>query len=121
MGIKKYVITRVLVAVPLIMVAVIINFLIMHTAPGSPVDFILAAEEIHYLTPEMIALLEETYGLNKPLSEQLMIYISKMLKGDFGYSYQYHRPVFDLIYSRLGITLLLTIPSFVCSMASISL
>ncbi len=115
MSLFRYVINRILIAIPLVLVAIAINFTIIHLAPGSPIDFILSSGEVHLVTPEFIADITAQYGLDKPIWIQFSIYIQKIFRGDFGYSYQYHRPVLSIIYERLYNTLLLTIPAFIFS------
>jgi peptide/nickel transport system permease protein len=116
MGILRYIGKRILLAIPLVLVALTINFTIIHLAPGSPIDFILHSGEIHVMTPEFIEAINKQYGLDKPLWQQLVVYITNTLRGDLGYSYQYHKPVLEIILSRLGVTLLLMIPAFIISL-----
>jgi peptide/nickel transport system permease protein len=59
--------------------------------------------------PELRAALEEKYGFNKPLITQLALYLRQILKGDFGNSYLYNRPVAGMIAARMPQTLLLGI------------
>jgi peptide/nickel transport system permease protein len=58
-------------------------------------------------TKEYIEMIREIYGLNKPLHEQLIIYLGKLFTGDFGYSFTFKRPVLDVILERVPTTLLL--------------
>jgi len=78
------VVKRVSNAVALILAVVILNFLLIHIAPGDIVDTI--AGEMGGISPELIAQIRADYGLDKPLYEQLAIYVLKILQGDLGYS-----------------------------------
>lgn len=71
--------------------------------PGDPAT-ILAGEEA---SEEVLELIRESYGLDKPTYEQLLIYMSRVLRGDLGYSYSYKAPVLDVIASRIQPTMLL--------------
>ena len=115
MGIAKYVLKRLAMSIPLLIVAICINFLIIHSAPGSPVDFILSSGELHLVSKEVLDAIKAEYGLDKPLYMQLFVYITKVLQGNLGYSGRYHQPVIDLVWERLGRTLLFMVPSFVIS------
>jgi peptide/nickel transport system permease protein len=112
MGIIRYVISRLIIAIPLVIIAICINFTIIHLAPGSPIDFILSSGEVHLITPDYLAAIQAQYGLDKPLWEQLFIYVSKILRGDLGYSYLYSEPVIRLIQEKLANTLFLVVPAF---------
>lgn len=97
-----YVGMRVARSIPLILIVVIINFTLIHLAPGDPV-FILEPEA----SPEFIEETRERLGLNKPLWEQLVLYIIQVLKGDLGRSYRQGEPVLDVIARKVPPSLML--------------
>ena len=99
-----YVLRRLLQAVPLVFVIIFINFILIHAAPGDPVDFLVGTMEA---TPEYLADLRREFGLDEPLWIQLWRYASRILVLDMGYSLRFREPVFGLIMSRLPATLLL--------------
>lgn len=98
---------RLLYAALLILAVIILNFFLLHLAPGDPADVI--AGEMGGATEEMLAQIRKTYGLDQPLLTQLGIYLGRMLQGDLGQSYFYNAPVTELILDRLGPTLLLAL------------
>jgi peptide/nickel transport system permease protein len=110
----KFVIKRILIAIPLVLAIVIMNFIIIHSAPGDPVAFMVSGVE--NATPAFMALKRAELGLDKPLYVQLLIYLGTILRGDLGYSFIYHRPVADVIAERLQATLLLTLTSFIITL-----
>lgn len=116
---KRYVATRVAQAVPLVLAIICVNFAIMHIAPGDPVDFLVSGME--GASSEYIRMLKAKYGFDKPLIEQLMIYLLNILRGEFGYSFYYHDSVLNVIMSRLSATLLLTIASLTIELVGIYL
>lgn len=59
--------------------------------------------------PAVIQKLRDTYGVDKPMIEQYFIWVNNMLHGDFGKSFEWNQPVSQLISSRLGITVLLSV------------
>jgi peptide/nickel transport system permease protein len=60
------------------------------------------------LPPEQVAKIRSDLGLDRPLYEQMVIYVLHILRGDLGYSFISRRPVIQLIFERLPLTLLLT-------------
>ncbi len=86
-----------------------INFLIPRMMPGDPTIYLLG-EDVYAIAPELVEELRRSYGLDKPLLEQYVIYLQRMFCGDFGYSFSFGRPVLEIIAERLPTTLLLTLP-----------
>ena len=109
---KSYILKRVLVTIPLVFLSLTINFIIMKSAPGDPVGFLISGMEAWGISPDYIEMIRLEYGLNKPISEQLLIYMGKALSGDLGYSYTYHQPVLKVIFDSTMNTLLLMSTGF---------
>ncbi len=91
----------------LILAVLVLNFLLIHMAPGDPADVI--AGEMGGATQEMLDDIRRGYGLDKPIHVQLGVYLSKAIQGDLGNSFFYNAPVLDLIMARIGPTLLLVV------------
>jgi peptide/nickel transport system permease protein len=108
---QKYILKRVLQFLPTVLVIVIVTWGLIRIAPGDPA-LALAGE---MATPEMIEALRSAYGLNKPLYEQLAIYLTKVFQGDLGYSLTYGVPVMRIIMMRIPATLLLMLSANVLS------
>lgn len=98
-------------AVLLLLAVLVMNFCLIHLAPGDPVQVI--AGEMGGASPEVIAALRAKYGLDHSLLEQLFTYLGKVAHGDFGYSYYFNQPVLGLILQRLTATLYLAGASLV--------
>jgi len=101
----RYVLRRLAQAVPTIIVIAIINFCVLQLAPGDAADVL--AGESGGATPEYMQQIRESYGLDKPIPVQLVLYVKNVLSLDLGYSFRNSAPVRDLILQRLGPTLLL--------------
>lgn len=99
-----YIAGRILQAVPLLLVVIVITFLLVHSAPGDPIDILAGNMET---TAEYRAELRAEFGLDRPLALQLVTYIGKVLTLDLGFSLRYRQDVFELIMSRLPATMLL--------------
>jgi peptide/nickel transport system permease protein len=110
MSMRRYVLRRILQMIPTILVILILNFFIIRLAPGDPARA-MAGENAFKANIET---LRAKWGLTKPLSQQLVIYFSRLAHGDLGYSYNYLTPVLNLIVDRLPQTafLMLTATAF---------
>ena len=98
------------------MVAVLaVNFALIHAAPGDPATVI--AGEMGGGDQAVIDSIKKAYGLDKPLPEQFITYLSKSVRGDLGVSYTYNRPVSSLIADRIGPTILLVLTSLLVAIA----
>lgn len=98
------------------MVAVLaVNFALIHAAPGDPATVI--AGEMGGGDQAVIDNIKKAYGLDKPLPEQFITYLSKSVRGDLGVSYTYNRPVSSLIADRIGPTILLVLTSLLVAIA----
>ncbi len=81
----------------------VISFFILHLAPGKPTDVLEAMNP--KITPEAREQLEKLYGLDKPIYEQYLLWLKRMIKLDFGRSFTTdRRPVWDKIKERLPVT-----------------
>jgi peptide/nickel transport system permease protein len=104
-----YIIRRILGAIPLILLVLVINFIILHLAPGDPVFLFIQGGA--GVTAEYVEQVRKMLGLDKPLGEQLLIFIINVFRGDLGFSHFYQRPVINVIAERMPITFLLVILS----------
>lgn len=107
---------RLFKAVFILFAIVVINFLLVRAAPGDPAT--VMAGEAGAGDEQFVAQLREQFGLDRPLHEQLGIYLADVATGDLGYSYRQQRPVWDLIADRLPATLILTGAAFVLALAA---
>lgn len=81
-----------------------ITFALTYMAPGDPVRAMYAASGT-IPSEEILEQTREKMGLNEPFFTQYLSWLTDCLRGDFGTSYMYHRPVAELILERLGPTL----------------
>jgi oligopeptide transport system permease protein len=79
----RYAISRLLGAIPTILVIITLAFLLLHAAPGGPFD------SQKKIPPEIKQNIERKYHLDEPLYKQYFRYLVGILQGDFGPSYQY--------------------------------
>ncbi len=111
-----YVLRRLLLAVPVVFAIVVLNFLLLHLAPGDAAQVL--AGEAGSASPEYIAQLRQRFGLDRPLVLQLLLYAKNVLSLDLGFSFRHNLPVLDLIAGRLWPTLLLMLTTLVVSVVT---
>jgi len=92
---------RLLQLVPVVIGITIVVFLMLRLIPGDPVKIILGSRA----TPESIASLERSLGLDKPLWQQYLYFMRNLAQGDLGQSLLYRQPVRELVLERLPATL----------------
>ena len=108
----KYILGRLLQAVPLIFVVLTVNFILIHSAPGDPLTLLIGDGPA---SEELIARTRAEFGLDKPLHVQYFSYVANVLQFNLGYSLRYREDVLGLIISRLPASFLLMGTSFVVS------
>ncbi|CAN5241751.1 ABC transporter permease [soil metagenome] len=109
MNVLRFIAQRLLQALMLVIAVVVLNFALVHAAPGDPVETIAGASG--GMSEELKAELRHSYGLDKPLPVQLGVYLVRVAQLDLGYSYFFNLPVSGLIADRIPATLLLVLCS----------
>lgn len=105
----SYLFKRLLVIVPVLFGITLITFIVIHLAPGGPVE---AQTELHIkVSAEARENLKRLYGLDKPLHIQYIEWLKRFIKFDFGESFVDQRKVIDKIKERIPITLAINILS----------
>ncbi len=97
---KKYLLKRIAISIATLLAILLILFLMLEFMPGSPFND-------EKLTADQVALLNQKYGLDKPMIVRFFNYLKNMLTGDFGVSYTISKntPISTLLESRLPISL----------------
>ena len=110
-----YIIRRALHAIPLLMMVSIVGFILINLPPGDYLNTYLIRLQSEGTTAaqEMISGLKQRFGLDRPLHQQYLMWISNFLQGDMGESFQQRRPVLDIVRDRLPVTLLLTVTTLI--------
>ncbi|MCB0063569.1 MAG: ABC transporter permease [Caldilineaceae bacterium] len=109
----QYIIRRILQAIPLLVVISILTFGLISMAPGG---VMAGFEENPNLTPEDLARLEESLGLNRPVHERYLEWAGRLLRGDWGHSLTSKRPVIEEIGERLPNTLQLMLVAYLVTL-----
>ena len=104
-----YILRRVVMMVPMLLVISFISFVIIQLPPG---DFLNTMQAVQGasgggMTNEQAELLRRLYGLDEPMMVQYVKWLSGFPRGDFGYSFEWRTTVWNLIDERIGYTILL--------------
>lgn len=102
----SYILRRLVQVIPTLLIIVTLVFLMLFVI-GDPVALMLGDDA----TPEQIATMRSALGLDRPLWEQYITYLSNLLRGDFGTSYRYGLPAMPIVLERLPATLTLALSS----------
>lgn len=101
----NYILRRLMI-LPVVLLGVsIVVFLVIHLVPGNPAQVIAGADA----PPETVAAIERDLGLDRPLPEQYLRYMSRVVRGDLGDSLRSKRPVMDEVMTALPKTLQLAV------------
>lgn len=110
----RFLASRVVKGVVVLLAIAVLNFALIRAAPGDPATVMAgeagAADEV------FVQQLRERFGLDRPMIEQLGLYLKGIVTFDLGFSYRQGRSVASLIGERLPATLLLTGSAFVISL-----
>jgi peptide/nickel transport system permease protein len=104
-----YIVRRLLLAAPVMLIVGTMTFLLLHVTPGDPAAVMLGPEA----TPEQVERLQDELGLNDPLAVQYPRWIGNVLRFDLGRSIFLDRPVSQAILERATPTLQLTLYSMI--------
>lgn len=96
----QYTIRRLLMAIPVLLGILIVTFALARMIPGEPCKAMLGEKA----TAEVCERFNIRYGFDKPITTQFGIYMSDILKGDFGNSIRFSRPVTIILIERLPLT-----------------
>jgi peptide/nickel transport system permease protein len=110
----QYVVHRLLLMIPTLLAISIVTFVIIQLPPGNYLDTLISELRAAGETADLqkVEFLRKQYGLDQPVWMQYWIWLSGLLHGDLGYSFEYDRPVTAIIGERLALT-------FVVSFAAI--
>jgi peptide/nickel transport system permease protein len=105
-----YLVNRILTMIPTLFVISVLVFLIIQAPPGDYLSTYITelqsqgeavdADKINYLRAQ--------YGLDKPMYEQYLVWVTGLLRGDLGYSFEYSLPVSEVVGDRLILTIIVS-------------
>ncbi|MGO4348592.1 nickel/cobalt ABC transporter permease [Paenibacillus sp. MCAF9] len=107
----RYIIRRLLLAIPLLLIISFITFVLINLSPQDPAELILQAQGIPNITDALIAQTNEELGLNQPFIIRYLHWVAACLHLDFGDSYVTGKPIWSLVGPAFLNTLKLTLVS----------
>ena len=108
----RYILKRILQAVPLLLVISFIVFTLIHLAPYDAID----AQITSNISQEEINILREQSGLNKPFLIQYVDWLGQILSGNFGHSLVTHNSVGEEILAKIPNTISLVLPAYITAL-----
>src|SRR5260370_26594452 len=102
---RRIVLRRLAQIIPLILAVIVLNFVLIHLAPGSLFDVMTSEQQI--TDPSMLDQLRHTYGVDQAAAVQFFKYIWSVMRLDLGFSYRQNAPVLNVIMQQLPATLIL--------------
>ena len=90
-------------------------FLLMDASPLDPLQTNVGQAALGSMSPEQIAKLEEYWGVGAPAAERYLNWLGGALRGDFGVSLLYRRPVLEVMGQRLANSLWLLVSAWLLS------
>jgi len=103
MPLYHYIIRRLLLMIPLLLGITLIAFTISHAVPGNPIAANLGQKAMS--DPKIVAAFEKEWGLDKPVAQQYLIYLGKLVQGDMGRSIKSRRAVIEDLRAFLPATI----------------
>jgi len=110
---SEYVIRRLLLVIPTMLVVAIFAFGLLNLTPGDPASLMAGEQE----TPEDIERLRKAMGLDKPIGERFIIWMGQLVRGDLGDSIRSGKSVSSILVGRLEPTISLTVLTEILSIS----
>ena len=114
MGRLQFLLGRLLKSAVVLLAVIVLNFTVLRLAPGDPA-LVLAGEQ-GAADAAFVDQIRKDFGLDKPVGEQLVVYIKSLATLDLGLSFRERRPIWHIISERLPATILLTLTAFAISL-----
>ena len=92
-----------------------LSFIIIQLPPGDYLTTLMTELESRgeAIDQSRLQFLRETYGLDRPMIEQYFVWLGGMLTGDYGYSFEYNRPVADVVGDRMLLTIVVSFATII--------
>jgi microcin C transport system permease protein len=117
----SYILRRLLLIIPTLLGISLACFLLIQFVPGGPVEEMISRIQgfsnqkgggAKTISPAEVANIKAYFGFDRPAHERYIKWLGNLLQGNFGDSYIYHRPVLDVILSKVPLSLFFGLSSF---------
>ena len=111
----SFIVRRLLIMIPTMLAISQVAFIIIKLPPGDYLTTVItnAAARGETIDPDELARLQRQYGLDQPMVVQYFDWLAGLFVGDWGYSFEYNRPVSDIIWERVGWSFIISILSLI--------
>lgn len=107
-GNMKILFLRILSSLLTLFLLVSLLFFLIRLSPGDPSDKYISAKLGSVLSKKV----EQEFSLNQPITQQYISFVSNIFRGELGISYNYHQPVFKVIWEYFSFTIIFALLSF---------
>ena len=109
----EFIVRRIIYVIPTLILISIVSYAIIELPPGDYLSSYVAQleEQGEQLNEAELAALRQKYGLGQPIYVRYWKWISRFVRGDFGVSFEWNRPVRELVLDRVGLTALISLSS----------
>jgi peptide/nickel transport system permease protein len=113
----QYILRRILYLIPTLWIVSVVSFMVIELPPGDFLTSMITQMELQgeRLEQDELMRLKARYGFDQPLYVRYYKWITGVLHGDFGQSFEWNRPVGELIWDRLGLTFAVSISTLLFS------
>jgi peptide/nickel transport system permease protein len=107
----RYLIHRIFLMIPTLLLISLVTFILIQLPPGDYLETMISELRAAGETADLqkVEFLRKQYGLEEPMWKQYGLWLSGLLRGDLGYSFEYDRPVSDIIGERLALTFVVSV------------
>ncbi|GGM61908.1 ABC transporter permease [Dactylosporangium sucinum] len=109
----RYVVRRLLAAIPVLIGVTLVSYLALSFAPGDKLSAVVSQEALLQMTEPQKAALRHSLGLDQSLWKGYLHFLQRLVHGDLGFSLSSGRPIASELTERIGVTLQLVGPSLV--------
>jgi peptide/nickel transport system permease protein len=111
----RYLVQRVLLMLPTLFLISVVTFVIIQLPPGDYLETMISDLEASGERADLakVEFLRQEFGLDQPLWKQYWFWVTGLVRGDMGYSFEYDRPVSDIIGERLLLTFVVSFGSII--------
>jgi peptide/nickel transport system permease protein len=116
--VTAYILRRLLLMIPTLFAISVVSFAIIQLPPGDFLDSMLAEMEAQggRMDEDQVAAIRARYGLDQPVWVQYFEWVGGILaRGDFGMSFEWNRPVSELLWERLGLTVAVALSALIAT------
>jgi peptide/nickel transport system permease protein len=110
-----FLVRRIMVMIPTLLAISAITFVIIQLPPGDYLTTLVTELESRgeAIDQSRLQFLRETYGLDRPMIEQYFVWLGGMLTGDYGFSFEYNRPVSEVVGDRMLLTVVVSFATII--------